>query len=152
MTASSEPDPVRPGDLLDRPSLAVEAGKVREFARALGEDVGPYDGGARPVPLTFGVTAAFTARATADLLDALGVDIDRALHGEKEFIYHRPLEVGMRLRGETRLLRTDERQGSRGGTIRRVVHETVFADEAGTPVLTVRHTLLETATPLRSHG
>jgi hypothetical protein len=79
---------VRPGDLLDRPFLAVEAGKVREFARALGEDVGTYDGAPRPVPLTFAVTAAFAARATADLLDALGVDIDRALHGEKEFIYH----------------------------------------------------------------
>lgn len=132
--------------------MPVKVDKVREFARALGEDVGPYDGDPPPVPLTFPVTAAFTARETADLLDALGVDVDRALHGEQEFVYHRPLEVGMRLRGETRLLHTDERQGARSGTIRRVVHETVFADSSAAAVVTVRHTLLETAKPFRTHG
>jgi hypothetical protein len=148
MSESSADTHAGPGDVLDRPALRVEPGKVREFARALGEE--PAGGDALPVPLTFPVTAAFTARETSDLLEALGIDQDRALHGEQEFRYHRPLEAGMELRGETRLVRRDERQGARGGTIRRVVYETTFSDESGQPVVTAVHTILETSNALRS--
>jgi hypothetical protein len=125
---------VATGDVLDRFEMTVEAGKVREFAHALGDIEPAYDQPDPPVPLTFAATAAFWGRDAADLLTSLGLDLSRALHGEEEFRFERPLAAGMRLRAETRLVEQDERDGSRGGRIR------------GWVVLVQRRTILETST------
>jgi hypothetical protein len=137
---------VAAGDLLDRFEMTVEAGKVRELAHALGDTEPTYDEPDPPVPLTFAVTAAFWGRDAADLLTSLGIDLSRALHGEEEFRFERPLTAGMRLRAETRLVEWDERDGSRGGRIRRFVLQTTYADPGGIVVLVQRRTILETST------
>lgn len=145
------PPPAEPGDVLDRLVLRVEAGKVCELAMSLGTELTSASD-IPPVPLTFPVTATFTGRQPLEMLEILNMDPDRSLHGEQEFIYHRPLTVGMELIGETRLIGRDVRHGSRGGRIKRVIHKTVFRDQSGKPVVTAVHTILETSTTLRSQA
>jgi hypothetical protein len=128
--------------------MIIEAGKVREFARAVADIDPAYAQPDPPVPLTFAVTAAFWTRDAADVLTSLGVDLSRALHGEEEFQYQIPLAAGMRLQAETTLVEQDERDGRRGGKIRRFVLQTTFTEPAGHRVLVQRRTILETGTPL----
>jgi hypothetical protein len=134
------------GTILDKFEMTIEAGKVREFARAVGDMDPAYDGPDPPVPLTFAATAAFRSRDAADLLTSLGLDLSRALHGEEEFRYELPLAAGMRLLAETRLIEQDERKGRRGGLIRRFVLQTTYREPGGRTVLVQRRTILETGT------
>jgi acyl dehydratase len=144
--SSSQSANVCLGTVLDRFEMTIEAGKVREFARAVG-DIGPahYEPDP-PVPLTFVATAAFWGRDAADLLTSLGLDLSRALHGEEEFRYELPLAAGMRLHAETRLVEQDERDSRRGGKIRRFVLQTTYTGPTGQTVLVQRRTILETET------
>ncbi len=79
------------GTLVDEFAFAVEAGKVREFARAIQD---PSDG----VPLTFTAVAAHHRDARA-AVEKLGLDIRRVVVGEVEWEYARPLVVGDELHG-----------------------------------------------------
>jgi hydroxyacyl-ACP dehydratase HTD2-like protein with hotdog domain len=64
------------------------------------------------------------------------------LHGEQEFIYHRPIVVGDELVSEGKVTDIYEKQsGERTMTF--IVTETVFSDaKSGDPVLTQRFNLI----------
>jgi hypothetical protein len=103
----------------------VEWGKVREFARAVHD---PRLGRDPPVPpLTFPVvlTAEFVERFVSELLP-----LDRRLtvHGEQEYEYLKPLQVGQLIRCSARMIRDEVKQGRRGGRMRLVTVEVEFAD------------------------
>lgn len=63
------------------------------------------------------------------------------LHGEQEFIYHRPVLVGDVLVGEGKVADAYQKE-SRGRTMTFVVTETNWTDEAGTPVVTTRFNII----------
>ena len=64
------------------------------------------------------------------------------LHGEQEFIYHRPLSVGDVLNGEGRVTDAYAKE-SKGKTMTFIVTETVWRDDAnGEPVVTSRFNLI----------
>ena len=64
------------------------------------------------------------------------------LHGEQEFIYHRPLSVGDVLVGEGRVTDAYAKE-SKGKTMTFIVTETVWRDDAtGEPVVTSRFNLI----------
>jgi len=65
-----------------------------------------------------------------------GTPIARILHGEQRFEYHEPLRPGMQLRVETRLGRSWEKEGRRGGTLRFSESVSEYRDESGRLVLT----------------
>lgn len=64
------------------------------------------------------------------------------LHGEQEFVYHRPVQVGDTLVGEGRV--ADAYQKDSGGrTMTFIVTETNWSDEkSGEPVVTVRSNII----------
>lgn len=67
------------------------------------------------------------------------------LHGEQEFVYHRPLLVGDRLRGEGRIVDAYTKE-SKGHVMTFVVNETVWRDDTtGEPVVTSRFNVLHRA-------
>src|SRR4051794_4968720 len=99
------------GTVVDEFSFAVETGKVREFARAIGA---PCDS----VPLTFTAVAAHHRDARA-AVERLGLDIRRVVVGEVEWQYERPLVVGDELRGRRVVAGVRER-----GTLKLVTLET----------------------------
>src|SRR5256885_13400327 len=84
-------------------AVTVERGKVREFARAIG-DLNPFylddrvgaasEWGDVIAPPTFATTFRDEGADTNALLRELGADISRVLHGEQEFEIHRQLQPG----------------------------------------------------------
>ena len=64
------------------------------------------------------------------------------LHGEQEFVYHRPIEVGDVLIGEGTLTEAYQKE-SKGKTMTFLVTETKWSDEkTGEPVATARFNLI----------
>ena len=131
--------------------FTVEAGKVEEFARAIGDADPLYrdPGVARergfeavPAPLSFVRTADFPRYRTGDDVD-LGFRHEHTLHGEQAYEYDRPLVVGDTLTGETAVVSAYEREGGRGGTMTFAEVETEYraGDER---VLVSRSTAIET--------
>jgi acyl dehydratase len=132
--------------------FVVEAGKVEEFARALGDgdpvyrdpDVAAARGfDAVPAPLTFVRTSVFPRYRTGETVD-LGFRHEHTLHGQQAFEYDRPLLVGDTLTGDTGVVDAYEREGSRGGTMTFAVLETSYHDADGERVLVSRSTAIET--------
>jgi acyl dehydratase len=140
--------------------FTVEAGKVEEFARAVGDDDPVYrdpDAAAArgfeavPAPLTFVRTADFPRYRTGEGVD-LGFRHEHTLHGEQAYEYDRPLAVGDTLAGETAVVDAYERDGARGGTMTFAEVETEFHDASGERVLVSRATAIETGGTVDAGG
>jgi hydroxyacyl-ACP dehydratase HTD2-like protein with hotdog domain len=125
------------GQLVDECSFAIEAGKVREFARAI------MDPSRDGVPLTFSVVVGHHRDARA-AVTTLGLDIKRVVVGEVEWAYERPLVVGDQLSARRVVADVKTREGARGGTLTLVTLETEFRDAAGAVALRQREVLIET--------
>ena len=135
--------------------LTVEAGKVAEFATAVGDDnstfrdpdVASQRGFKRiPAPPTFTRTSMFPRyrpTGVGRLGFDLGFDIRYELHGEQAYEFARPLYVGDTLSGRTTLTDAYEREGRQGGIMTFAVLETEYTDETGEPVVTERETIIE---------
>jgi len=127
-------------------TMRVEAGKVREFARAV-KDPNPAwlaDEGALAPP-TFLMTLAHWVTDMGDTRSAVKLDYRRLLHGEQEFEYLAPIRAGDVLRFRSRTKDVFEKQGKRGGTMTFVIGETEFRNQAGDVVAYLRNTAIETA-------
>ncbi|MWG36353.1 FAS1-like dehydratase domain-containing protein [Halomarina oriensis] len=129
----------------------VEAGKVDEFARAVGDDDPAHRSAAAaerrgfpavPAPLTFPRVSSF-ARYRVDAFD-LGFDPQFVLHGEHRYAYDRPLYAGDDLHGDTTLTDGYRREGRRGGTMTFAEFTTEYRTADGERVLTEAATTIET--------
>jgi acyl dehydratase len=145
--------------------IAVERGPVSNFARAVKDDDSVYSDPAAaeaaglagiPAPPTFTFAAPFWG-AYADLqkgvskvegnpmfeiIGKLMANGGLVLHGEQEFLYHRPVIVGDVLVGKGTCVDAYERE-SKGKVMTFVVSETVWSDQkTGEPVVTERFNLI----------
>jgi hypothetical protein len=153
--------------LIGKPTSAskvvVERGPVSFFAQAVLDDDPVYGDpdAARaagfsniPAPPTypfvmehwgkFGELQPADAPRGNPLMTALGPLMAKGgliLHGEQEFVYHRPVEVGDILTGQGRVVDAYQKE-SRGRTMTFVVTETNWTDEAGAPVVTTRFNII----------
>jgi acyl dehydratase len=128
-------------------AVTVERGKIKEFARALG-DLNPFYlddevGRASPwgdiiAPPTFPISFRDERAGTAALLAALGTDISRVLHGEQEVELHRPIRPGETFLCRTTIVDMYEKSG-RSGPMAFVVRETAVVDRADEVVARLRH-------------
>lgn len=126
--------------------VTVERGKIKEFARAIG-DPNPFYlddgvGQASPwgdviAPPTFAITFRSEAADSGALLRDLGVDISRVLHGEQEFEIHHQLVPGETYLCRTRIVDLYEKTG-RSGAMAFVVRETAVTDRTNEVVATMR--------------
>lgn len=145
--------------------LQVEAGKVEEFARAIGDDNPAHrDTEAAesqgfkeiPAPLTFLRTSYFPRHRPPGIGDQFGFDLgfrdEYVIHGEHAFEFDRPVHVGDVLSGMTTLIDIYQREGSRGGTMTFAVFETEYRDENEDLVCTERLTRIETGAAIDDGG
>jgi len=88
------------------PPYEVGREKIREFARAVGDENPAYAdvSAARALgyddviaPPTFLIVATMSAGAQAVEDPELGLDYSRVVHGEQRFVYDRPVRAGDRL-------------------------------------------------------
>lgn len=129
-------------------TVTVERGRIKDFARAVG-DLNPFylddavgrasEWGDVIAPPTF-ATSFRDERgdATGALLADLGVDISRILHGEQEFEIHRQLRPGETYLCRTKVVDLYEKAG-RSGAMAFVTRETAVTDRTGEIVMTIRH-------------
>ena len=128
-------------------TVTVERGKIKEFARAIG-DLSPFylddavgrasEWGDIVAPPTFPITFRDENADTGVMLRDLGVDISRILHGEQEFEIFRPLQPGQTYLCRSKVLDIYEKSG-RSGPMAFVVRETSIADGSNEIVATMRH-------------
>lgn len=128
--------------------MAVERGKVREFARAVrSRDPAHLEGEEPLAPPTFLMTASFW-HGPESAPPGLSIDLARALHGEQEFVFHgEPPRAGTVLTGRARIDRRYEKEGRRGGTMTFTEIVTEFRDGDGRLRAEARSTVIETARP-----
>jgi acyl dehydratase len=152
------------GQPTGKSKVIVERGPVQHFADALLSTSPIYHSpeaarqagfGNIPAPPTWPFAMEFSGKfeemQPADaptgnpLATALGPLMAKGgliLHGEQEFLYHRPVEVGDVLVGEGSITDAYQKE-SKGRTMSFIVSETNWRDEAtGEPVVTARFNLI----------
>ncbi|HYE92430.1 MAG TPA: MaoC family dehydratase N-terminal domain-containing protein [Terriglobales bacterium] len=127
-------------------TVTVERGRIKDFARAIG-DANPFylddrvgaasEFGDVIAPPTFPITFRDEGFDTSAFLAELGTDISRILHGEQEFELHRPLRPGETYLCRPRVADIYEKSG-RTGAMAFVVRETAVTDKQGELVATLR--------------
>ncbi len=147
-------------------TIHVERGPVSRFAKAVTDENPVYRdlAAAReagfdsiPAPPTFTFSAAsywgvFPEDQPEDPTGGRGNPMRRlmgelmkeggmVLHGEQEFVYHKPLQVGETLHQEGKIVDLYSKE-AKGKTMTFLVTETVFKDDAGDPVVTERFNLI----------
>lgn len=137
--------------ILDRVTFNIEAGKVREFARAtFVQDPVHTDPrvalergfGACPATPTH-VVAAGHHRDQQQFVRDLGLKIERVVVGSVEWDYRRPLVAGDHVTGTRQVVEDTTRTGRRGGTMRLVTLETEWVDGDGLVAIVQREVLIE---------
>lgn len=129
-------------------AVTVERGRIKDFARAIG-DLNPFylddrvgaasEWGDVIAPPTFAITFRDETADTGALLRDLGVDISRVLHGEQEFELFGPLLPGRTYLCRSKIVDLYEKTG-RSGPMAFVVRETAVTDGTGEIVATMRQT------------
>ena len=127
-------------------AVTVERGKIKEFARAIG-DLNPLylddrvgaasEWGDVIAPPTFAVTFRDEGADTGALLRDLGTDISRVLHGEQEFELYRALVPGETFLCRPKITDVYEKSG-KSGPMAFVVRETAVTDRDNELVATLR--------------
>jgi acyl dehydratase len=128
-------------------TVTVERGKIKEFARAIG-DLSPFylddavgrasEWGDIVAPPTFAITFRDDNADTGTVLKDLGVDISRILHGEQEFESYKPIRPGETYLCRSRITDIYEKTG-RSGAMAFVVREMTVTDPDNEIVCLVRH-------------
>ncbi|MNZ78209.1 hypothetical protein D3C78_967740 [compost metagenome] len=137
------------GHVTAKGSVEVEKGKLRFFAKAIGETDPVYtdlaaakDAGHRslPVPPTFLMPLAGELRGDiGGLMKLLEWDLGRILHAEQSFTYHKMAYAGDVLTFETRISDVYEKKG---GALQFVVQESRVTNQDGEHIADVRNSLV----------
>lgn len=121
-------------------TTTVEAGRIRLFCKAIGEEDPIYQDEAAakaagyraiPVPPTALQTITNDDPDKGGLLRLLGVDIGLILHGEQHYEYLAPVHVGDRITCQSKVVDIYDKKG---GALWFVVSETELKDQSGKPV------------------
>ena len=127
-------------------TVTVERGKIKEFARAIGDLSPAYlddaigrasEWGDIIAPPTFPITFRDDTQDTGAMLRDLGVDMSRILHGEQEFEQFKPVRAGETYLCRPRVVDIYEKSG-RSGAMAFVVRETTVTDSDNDIVALVR--------------
>lgn len=137
------------GTILSRGTATVETGRLKFFAKAIGETNPIYfeesaalDAGHRgiPVPPTFLFCLGGEVSDSGRFLSILKLDLARILHAEQRFIYKKMVYAGDILEYETKVIDVYEKKD---GQLHFVVTETAVSDVNGDAVAQLRGTIVE---------
>ena len=101
-------------------SGAIETGRIRQFANAIGETDPVYtdeqaasDAGysSIPAPPTFPYSLTMDAGQSFNVLDDMGVPVSRAVHGAQGFTYQLPVCAGDTLTGVQKVTNIFDKKG-----------------------------------------
>ncbi|MCJ0907287.1 MaoC family dehydratase N-terminal domain-containing protein [Rhodococcus sp. ARC_M6] len=133
-------DPAVIGTQIPATSLTVDAGRLRFFAKAIGEDNPVYtdlDSATAaghpdlPVPPTFLFSIELEQPDPFAWAIDLGVDLRHVLHGEQSFTYHSTAFAGDVLTARPRI---SDVYAKKGGSMQFIVKETAVTRDDGSAV------------------
>ena len=134
-------------------SFPVERSKLAELAKALGDsDPVWHDADAAAAAGFEGIPTPPTVTVLQDhwrdggvaaLVDAIGLDLGRVLHGEAEWEYVTPVRGGDELCARQVVADVSTREGKRGGSMTLVKIETEFTNQRGELAVRRTDTLIE---------
>lgn len=125
-------------------TMEVEKGRLRSFAKAIGESNPVYfdetaarEAGYRSIlaPLTFPFVAAMEAEQPFVLLADMGIDKRKTVHGEQQFTYLKPIVAGDLLTGQQKIV---EMYDKKGGALTFIVTETRLTNQLNEAVCDMR--------------
>ena len=128
--------------------MTVEAGRLRFFAKAIGETDAIYTDEATaraaghramPVPPTFLFCLEMERPDPFGWITELGLDLGRILHGEQSFTYHAPCYAGDTLHFEAKITDSYEKKG---GALLFIVKDAVVRNQDGAHIASLRTTLV----------
>lgn len=136
------------GTTVDSVGFTVEAGKIREFARAslcedpvhLDPDVAIARGYSSVLATATHVVVAGHHRDQRAFVRRLGMDIGRIVVGSTSWEYLRPVQAGDVLTGVRTVVAEETKAG---GSLRLVTLETTYVDANGETVVRQREVLIE---------
>ena len=136
-------DPGSVGKVGEPFRIAVELGKIREFARATGSENPAFLSGECSPP-TFLTSDRLWHTVNSNIQPSLNLDPQRSLQAEQEFVFHGPPPgAGTQLSAVVRVDRVYDKEGRRG-TLTFVELVTEYRDESGELVAEGRMTGVET--------
>lgn len=136
------------GKIYDPFVLEVEKGRVAFFARSIGatdpihfDETAAKAAGHRGIvaPPTFGFTLAMDANQSFMVLDELGIDKTRTVHGEQGFVYHSDICAGDIVTGRQKIAETYDKKG---GALTFIVTETRLDNQLGQHVGDLRSVIV----------
>lgn len=137
------------GHQLDVFSVDVEKGRLRFFAKAIGETDPIYTNEAAaiaaghkslPVPPTFLKCLEGEGRDLTSFLKLVDFDLGRILHAEQSFVYHALAYAGDVLTFDARITDVYEKKG---GALQFVVTESRVTNQDGEHIADVRSSLVQ---------
>jgi acyl dehydratase len=136
------------GKALPPAVLEIEKGRLRFFARAIGETDPVYtdEGAARaagyeslPAPPTFIFAAELDANTLLPALKDLGVNLSRILHGEQQFTYFAPICAGDTVSVASQFTDIYDKKN---GALEFIVKESVVTNQHGLRVAQMRSVIV----------
>jgi acyl dehydratase len=130
----------------------VERGKIREFARAIGDPNPVYldrDAAVRagyrdtPAPPTFLTVPMMWCDKMPGVIEDLKINFLMVLHGEEEYEYYREVYPGDVIMGTPRVTRMEEKTSKSGARMDMITLEVLYTDQQGVPVARSRSLLVE---------
>lgn len=130
----------------------VERGKIREFIRAIGDPNPIYvdkqaalNEGYRdtPIPPTFMTVPMMFSNSMVGMINDLGINFFRILHGEEEYEYYRPIYPGDILIGIPRVASIEEKANKAGKKMDLINFDILYKNQQGEPVVRERFLLIE---------
>jgi len=141
------------GHELPAATMTVERGRVRFFAQAIGEtnpvhsDVEAARAAGYPdllAPPTFLFSVDLEAGNNSGLLQKLNIPLEKLLHGEQGFTYHRPVCAGDTITVQSRV---DDIYAKKDGALEFVVKTSRATNQKGELVAELRSTIVCRNTP-----
>ena len=129
-------------------TVDVDSWRLRFFARAAGADDPLYTDPATaraagypalPAPPTMAYSLLMDAGQPFRVLEELGIDLRRAVHGEQAFTYHAPLCAGDTLTGVVRIA---DIYSKKGGALLFIIVDTTLRNQHDRPVVDQRSTVV----------
>ncbi|MBU3649068.1 MAG: MaoC family dehydratase [Limnohabitans sp.] len=136
------------GHDLQTSTMTIERGRLRLFAKAIGETDPVYTDveAAKaagypdlPAPPTFIFGIELESGSTDRLLNLLGIPFRKLLHGEQGFTYHKPVCAGDTITVKPRIT---EIYDKKGGALEFVVKQAQALNQAGELVAEMRTVLV----------
>jgi acyl dehydratase len=134
-------------------TFPVDRSKVAELGRAFGDpDPVWHDPAAAEAAGFDGVPTFPTVTVLADhwreggvgaLVEAIGVDLARVLHGEADWQYFVPVRMGDTLTMRASVAEVTEREGKRGGKMTMIKIDSDFTNQRGELAVRRTDTLIE---------